>query len=204
MNWLSKSAAFVRANSGVLIVGLAVSLMVILLAQPLSSAAKKAAETITGSDIKNRSITGKDIKKGTLKLRHLRRADRQKALGGGSQGPQGKAGPKGKTGSKGKTGPKGATGAPGVSGLTMVSSTVAASADQVYTTVACPGSKKLVDSGYSIEGTTAYGSLALARATPVSTSGSQVPDAYSVKMVESQPVADSWALNITVSCADAS
>jgi hypothetical protein len=83
-----------------------------------------AAVTVTGKNIKDGTITGKDVRNRSLGTSKLS-ASALGSLAGerGPSGPQGASGPKGATGPRGpegpigQTGPDGIQGAPGVSGI---------------------------------------------------------------------------------------
>ena len=85
-----------------------------------------AAATITGAGIKDGTVTGRDVKNRSLGANELSakareslasRPGRQGAPGPkGDKGAPGPAGPKGETGAKGETGPKGEAGAKGETG----------------------------------------------------------------------------------------
>lgn len=84
-----------------------------------------AAVTVTGTNIKDGTITGRDVKSrslGTSKLspRAVSSLTGQRGPAGpqGEKGERGPVGPTGATGPKGETGPAGAQGAPGPAGPT--------------------------------------------------------------------------------------
>jgi Collagen triple helix repeat (20 copies) len=100
-----------------------------------------AAVTVTGQNIKDGTVTGKDVKNrslGTSKLSATALGSLTGERGpAGPEGPQGQRGPQGPAGPIGQTGPKGADGAagaagptgaqgsPGISGYEVVSTPVA-------------------------------------------------------------------------------
>ena len=71
-----------------------------------------AAVVITGSDIKNNTVSTKDIKDKSLLLKDFKKSERQKLKG--PAGPAGNTGPAGPAGPAGGTGPIGPPGASGV------------------------------------------------------------------------------------------
>lgn len=73
-----------------------------------------AAVTVTGTNIKDGTITGRDVRNRSLDVSELSR----KAVGSlkGKQGPAGPQGPKGETGAPGAQGPAGPQGPSGISG----------------------------------------------------------------------------------------
>ena len=77
----------------------------------------QAAQTITGRNIKDGSITSQDIKDRSLLARDFGAGQLPKG-GTGARGPQGIPGPTGTTGASGDTGPAGENGPPGPQGDT--------------------------------------------------------------------------------------
>jgi len=129
-----------------------------------------AATTITGKNIKDGTITGTDIKNRSLGTHKLSAA----ALGtlartGGPAGPQGPkgatgpAGPKGATGPAGRkgatgpTGPAGRQGPSGISGLEYVTNGRDLAPKVLgYDSVDCPGGKKALGGGVSVNNNNAH------------------------------------------------
>jgi hypothetical protein len=121
-----------------------------------------AAVTVTGKNIKDGTITGKDVKNrslGTSKLSATAVSSLTGARGPegpqgpqGQRGPQGPAGPIGQPGPQGEAGPAGSQGPPGVSGYQVVVTPVA---NATYITqgqrgrvgVVCPQNKKVLGGG---------------------------------------------------------
>jgi hypothetical protein len=126
-----------------------------------------AAATVTGSNIKDGTITGKDVKNrslGTNKLSKQAVASLSGAPGpAGPQGPKGDkgepgsrgpAGPKGETGPAGPQGPQGPAGPRGSSGISgweyVVSPGTAVPQNQrKQASVACPSGKLALGGGVS-------------------------------------------------------
>jgi hypothetical protein len=81
----------------------------------LAGTATAASSLIDGKEIKRGTITGKQIKNKSLALNKLAPAAVKKLQG--ATGQRGLEGPRGATGARGETGPKGDTGAQGPAGI---------------------------------------------------------------------------------------
>jgi hypothetical protein len=133
-----------------------------------------AAVTVTGKNIKDGTITGRDIKNRSLGTNKLS-ATAVSSLTGqrGPAGPQGEkgehgpvgntgpAGPKGETGPAGAQGPPGPAGPPGPSGISGWSYHTVGMAippgQRVTEQVPCPSSKKALGGGAAmVEGNKSY------------------------------------------------
>jgi hypothetical protein len=121
-----------------------------------------AAVSVTGQNVKDGTITGKDIKNRSLDTSELS-AHALSSLSGrrgpagpqGERGPSGSAGPKGATGPAGPEGPAGSQGPSGISGWEYeISPGVGVPSDTGRSVqVDCPSGKKALGGGGS---TTAY------------------------------------------------
>jgi collagen triple helix repeat protein len=140
-----------------------------------------AAATVTGSNIEDGTITGKDVKNRSLGTNKL--SPRAVSSLTGRPGPAGPAGPKGEKGDRGPagpTGPKGPAGAPGAQGPAgpagssgisgweyQVSPGVAVPSNSYKSAqVDCPGGKKALGGGGSAVITAGAGAVALAESAP--------------------------------------
>jgi hypothetical protein len=87
----------------------------------LGGSAVAASSLLTGSDVKNNSLTGKDVKPGSIGLARLTKGTQALikaggAVGGASTGATGAQGAAGANGANGAQGPKGDKGDPGTPG----------------------------------------------------------------------------------------
>jgi hypothetical protein len=133
-----------------------------------------AAATLTGANIKDRTITGRDVKNGSLGPSKLSGATIASLAG--ERGPAGPPGPKGdmgEAGPAGATGPAGPQGAPGPAGPRGASgiggweyrvssgARMAPGADAL-TQVACPSGKRAIGGG----GSSTYSGAFLSTSAP--------------------------------------
>ena len=87
-----------------------------------------AAAMITGEHVEDGSLTGKDVKNRSLRLKDFRKSDTANL-----RGPAGKQGPAGPAGSVGQTGPTGPVGPPGASAYAPPpAGTVVIGGDRIY------------------------------------------------------------------------
>ncbi len=175
-----------------------------------------AATTIGSLQIKNNAVKSIDIQNGTLRTADMSLAA-QLALKGkaGPAGPQGPAGLKGDQGdqgeqgipgtaaAKGDKGDKGDQGDQGVSGLVRVYDSTANDSDSPKSiTVSCPVGKKVVGTGFDINGAVSgvspnqIKSVAIDQASIAANLGSATFSGY-----EQDPTALNWAVYGYVMCA---
>jgi hypothetical protein len=110
-----------------------------------------AATTIGSLQIKNNAVRSIDIQNGTIKTADMSLVARLALKG--KAGPTGPAGAAGAAGAAGLKGDQGAQGAPGVSGLERVTDTTANDSNSPKSiTVTCPAGKKVVGTGFDING----------------------------------------------------
>jgi len=118
------------------------SMLVAIFAVVLACAGSAtAAGLITSKQVKNNSLTGGDVKNKSLKLRDIAPATRTALASGGSQGPQGNPGN---------------DGAPGVSGYELVAEESASGNGIRTASVECPAGKKALSAGASVPVSSAH------------------------------------------------
>lgn len=166
-----------------------------------------AATTIGSLQIKNNAVKSIDIQNGTLKTADMSLAA-QLALKGkaGPTGPQGPAGLKGDQGIPGTAaakGDQGDQGDQGVSGLVRVYDNTANDSDSPKSiTVSCPAGKKVVGTGFDINGAVSgvspnqIKSVAIDQASIAANLGSATFSGY-----EQDPTAAAWSVYGYVMCA---
>jgi len=175
-----------------------------------------AATTIGSLQIKNNGVKSIDIQNGTIRTADMSLAARfalkGKAGPAGPQGPAGLPGPKGDQGeqgipgtaaAKGDKGDKGDQGDQGVSGLVRVyDNTVSDSNSPKSITVNCPAGKKVVGTGFDINGAVtgaspnSIKSVAIDQATIAANLGSATFSGY-----EQDATALNWSVYGYVMCA---
>lgn len=158
----------------------------------LVNALDVADGSLTGKDIKNKSLTKADFKGSVRGPRGPRGA----AGANGAPGPQGPQGPQGPAGAKGDKGDTGATGGPGISGLVRVSAespfnnTAAKSA-----TATCPAGKRLIGTGAEISG--ALGLVVIDDLTPLASGTAVLATGYQIPGT----TATTWSVTAYALCA---
>ena len=159
-----------------------------------------AARLITGSMIKNSSITTADVKNSSLLSSDFKPGQ----LPAGAQGPTGPAGAKGDKGETGAAGADGADGGPGMSGYERILSRdpgPSATSDTYKTRdVSCPAGKKVIAGSNdrdSIElGDSSSREVAVAQSRPLD------DDTWRVQTVEVVETSDTRWLDVVIVCVD--
>jgi hypothetical protein len=189
-----------------------------------ADAVKSAAQSVTGKDVKNGSLTGADIKAGSItgkevKNGSLTAADLAPGLTAGAAGAAGAAGTGGAAGAqgaKGDTGPAGSQGAkgdagtpgpPALAGLEIVSSTSSFdSSTYKQNAVTCPAGKTAISGGSSDTAATQPAPLAVVTSQPgkngSATSAGQTPDGWFASMNEESAYVGNWDLTTYAVCAN--
>jgi hypothetical protein len=181
-----------------------------------ADAAKSAARSITGKDVKNGSLTGADIKNGSLTAANLAPGLAARTGATGATGATGPAGAVGATGAKGDAGPAGSQGAkgdagtpgaPGIAGLEIVSSTSNFdSSSYKQNAVTCPAGKTAISGGSTDSAATQPAPLAVVTSQPgkngSATSAGQTPDGWFAAMNEESAYAGNWDLTTYALCAN--
>jgi hypothetical protein len=168
-----------------------------------ADAARSAARSITGADVKNGSLTGADVKNGRLtggdvKNGSITAADLAPGLGAaGATGPAGLPGAKGNPGTPGS---------PGLAGLEIVSSTSSFDSNSYkQNAVTCPAGKTAISGGSTNAAADQPAPLAVAVSQPAehgSAAGAgQTPDGWFVAMNEESAYASNWNVTTYAVCA---
>lgn len=112
------------------------------------------------TQLEKESVGTKQLKKEAVSLAKINAAAKSALKGAtgpagpaGAAGAQGKQGDRGPQGDRGLQGPQGLQGEPGISGLEVVTQKVATSTATPKTvTVTCPAGKKVISTGFDIDG----------------------------------------------------
>jgi hypothetical protein len=154
-----------------------------------------AAVTVTGNNIKDGTITGKDVKNRSLGTKTLS-TEAVNSLRG-QQGPVGLQGPKGDGGERGPAGPTGPKGDPGVSGYQQVNAVSAFdSSPSKAATAYCPAGTKVIGGGAFVNAT--GGPVAVQSSVPLPGG-----DGWGVTAYESSAHAGTWNVYARAICATA-
>lgn len=155
-------------------------------------------------DLKNNDVRSADIQNGTIKTADMSAAARLALKGkAGPAGPAGLPGAPGAPGAPGLKGDQGDQGIPGVSGLVRVTNTTVNDSNSPKSlSINCPAGKKVVGTGFDINGATsgvspnATKSVAIDQVTVPASLGSATFSGY-----EQDATALNWTLTGYVLCA---
>ncbi len=160
------------------------------------------------SQLGKETVGSKQLKKEAVSLAKINTAAKNSLKGAtgpagaaGAAGAQGKPGDRGPQGEPGSQGPQGLQGVPGLSGLEVVTDKVATSTTSPKSvTVACPAGKKVISSGFDIDG----GSNGNQKEAAIDESkvSSNLESAFFEAYNEKGAGAPSWSLEGAIVCAN--
>jgi collagen triple helix repeat protein len=165
-----------------------------------------AAVTVTGKNIKDGTITGRDVKNRSLGASKLNPTAVSSLTGergpAGPQGPQGPQGQRGPQGPPGPTGPTGPQGPSGISGYQVVTTAIEEEVTVgpgvlIDVEIDCKGGRKVLGGGVATSPTTADAQITAS--TPLTPSGSGWETVVYNRSISESFKASGWAVCAFVS-----